>query len=235
MTFYVCIKRVGDILLSLAAIIILSPVLLVSALLLLCTGEHLVLYRQRRVGKNYRPFNIYKFVTMRSDSEKSGTITAKNDPRVLPVGRVLRKTKINELPQLFNILFGHMSVVGPRPLVRSEVDMYPEDLRQIVYADNQPGLTGMGSLFFRNEDDLLAATGKEPATAYREDIMPIKGALEAWYRDHKGFAVDCKIVVLTAWAVLHPGSAPVIESFRNAPGFPEKELTDYRTLLARIG
>ena len=228
---YLIIKRLMDIVLALVAIIVLSPILIVTALVLRLTGEHLVIYRQPRVGKNYRSFSIYKFVTMRSDSEKSGTITAKNDPRVLPVGTVLRKTKINELPQLFNILFGHMSIVGPRPLVQSEVEMYPETLRHIVYANNQPGLTGMGSLFFRNEDDLLAATGKEPETAYREDIMPIKGALEAWYRDHKSLWVDLKIVVLTAWAVLHSASAPVKNAFRDSQDFPEKELLDYERLV----
>ena len=230
---YLIIKRLTDIVLALMAIIVLSPILIVTALVLSQTGEHLVIYRQPRVGKNYRSFSIYKFVTMRSDSEKSGTITAKNDPRVLPVGAVLRKTKINELPQLFNILFGHMSIVGPRPLVQSEVEIYPETLRHIVYANNQPGLTGMGSLFFRNEDDLLAATGKDPETAYREDIMPIKGALEAWYRDRKSIWVDLKIVVLTAWAVLHSSSAPVMNSFQNAAGFPVLELDKYRELVQK--
>ena len=230
---YLIIKRLMDIILALMAIIVLSPILIVTALVLRLTGEHLVIYRQPRVGKDYRPFSIYKFVTMLADSPKTGTITAKNDPRVLPVGAVLRKTKINELPQLFNILFGHMSIVGPRPLVQSEVEMYPETLRHIVYADNQPGLTGMGSLFFRNEDDLLAATGKEPETAYREDIMPIKGALEAWYRDHKSLWVDLKIVVLTAWAVLHSSSAPVVNGFQNTAGFPVLELDKYRELVQK--
>jgi len=207
--------------------VILSPVLLVSAIILLLTGEHLVIYRQPRVGRNYQEFSIYKFVTMLADSPKSGTITAKNDPRILPVGKILRKTKINELPQLFNILFGHMSIVGPRPLVRSEVQMYPEDVRDVIYANNQPGLTGMGSLFFRDEDELIAATGKDPETAYREDIMPIKGALEAWYREHKSLWVDVKIVILTAWAVLHAPSVPLTTSFGNAQGFPNEVLQRY--------
>lgn len=228
---YLVIKRLADIVLSLVAIIVLSPILAITALVLLATGEHLVIYRQPRIGKNYREFSIYKFVTMRSDSEKYGTITAKNDPRVLPVGKILRKTKINELPQLFNILFGHMSIVGPRPLVRSEVEMYPEEMRSLVYVDNHPGLTGIGSLFFRDEDELIAATGKESEVAYREDIMPIKGALEAWYRNNKSLWNDGKIVILTAWAVLRSDSAPVVESFRNAPGFPRDGLQRYDALL----
>jgi len=154
---------------------------------------------------------------MRSDSEKYGTITAKNDPRVLPVGKVLRKAKINELPQLFNILFGHMLIVGPRPLVESEVDMYPADIRNLVYADNQPGLTGMGSLFFRDEEELIEATGKPPQNAYQDDIMPTKGALELWYRTHKNLRIDLKIVLLTAWAVARPATVPLLRVFRNAP------------------
>ena len=182
---YLLLKRGADIVLSGLAIVVLSPVLLVTAIILKATGEHLVLYRQRRVGKNYVPFDIYKFVTMRADSPRFGTITARNDPRVLPVGKVLRKTKSNELPQLFNILFGHMSIGGPRPLTPTEVDKYPEDVQPVVYRDNQPGLTGMGSLFFRDEEDLLGATGKDADRAYREDIMPIKGALEVWYRERE--------------------------------------------------
>lgn len=227
---YLVIKRLGDIILSFIAIVVLSPVLIVSAITLFMTAEHMVVYRQPRVGKNYRVFHIYKFVTMRSDSEKSGTITRKNDPRVLPVGRILRKTKINELLQLFNILFGHMSIVGPRPLVQSEVDMYSEDVRMLIYAANQPGLTGIGSLFFRNEDELIEATGKDPVVAYKDDIMPIKGALEAWYRTHKTLLIDAKIVVLTAWAVVHSKSAPIIQAFQNAPGFPMEHLANYQRL-----
>src|SRR6056297_2453522 len=141
-------KRVADVVLSGATILLLSPLLFLTAVLLKSTGEHLVLYRQLRVGKDYVPFHVLKFVTMRSNSEKFGTITTKNDSRVLPVGRILRKTKMNELPQLFNVLFGDMSIVGPRPLVASEVELYPAGIRELVYADNQPGLTGMGSLFF---------------------------------------------------------------------------------------
>lgn len=232
---YLLLKRLADIILSFVALAILSPILILTAIVLKLTGEHLIIYRQHRIGKDYRKFDIYKFVTMLEDSPKTGTITAKDDPRILPVGKFLRKTKINELPQLFNILFGDMSIVGPRPLVRSEVDMYPQHLRDVIYDSNQPGLTGMGSLFFRDEDELIAATGKEPERAYREDIMPIKGALEAWYRDNKRMWTDIKIVILTAWAVIHPPSAPVIESFRNAPAFPQDELSQYERLTRRPG
>ena len=229
---YPFVKRLADIIVSAVAIVIVSPVLLVTAAILKVTGEHLVIYRQRRVGKDYELFDIYKFVTMLADSPRYGTITAKNDPRVLPVGRVLRKAKINEIPQLFNILFGQMSFVGPRPLVESEVDMYPSDLRSLIYADNTPGLTGVGSLFFRDEDEIIAATGKPVEHAYREDIIPIKGELELWYRDNKSFAVDLRIVLLTVWAVVSPRSVPVLASFRSATDVPVKAVAAYERLVA---
>ena len=216
---YFFLKRLFDMLVSSIAIIFFIPIFILTALILLLTGEHSIIYRQPRVGKNYKNFSIYKFVTMRADSEKYGTITAKNDPRVLPVGKILRKAKINELPQLFNILFGHMSIVGPRPLVASEVDMYPDEIREKVYADNQPGLTGIGSLFFRDEEEIIAATGKEPEVAYRTDVMPIKGALEIWYREHKSALLDITIVALTVWAVIVPSSVPV-RVFLRFPSFP---------------
>ena len=229
---YRLVKRTMDIVLSGAAIVVLSPLLIGTAIVLKLTGEHLVVHRQRRIGLDYRPFAVYKFVTMRSDSERFGTITRKNDSRVLPVGRVLRKAKINELPQLFNILFGDMSIVGPRPLVASEVAMYPAEIRPLVYAANRPGLSGLGSLFFRDEDELIAATGKQAAQAYREDIMPIKGALELWYRRHKSLWVDAKIVVLTIWVVVHSPSAPVVAAFARSSAFPADALERYRRLCA---
>ena len=227
---YSIVKRVLDTLLSAGAILVLSPLLIVTAVVLKLTGEHLVLYRQERVGFNYRPIYVFKFVTMRSDSERYGTITRKNDSRVLPVGRLLRKAKINELPQLFNIFLGHMAIVGPRPLVASEVAMYPEEIRHLVYLDNRPGLSGIGSLFFRDEDELIAATGKPPEQAYREDIMPIKGAFELWYRDNRSLRIDFIIVLLTIWVVVNAASAPVTAAFARMPGFPGDALKRYRAL-----
>ncbi len=229
---YRALKRLGDIILSTLAILILSPLLLLTAVVLLLTGEHQVIYRQRRVGRDFRSFDIYKFVTMRSRSELSGTITAKDDPRVLPVGRVLRKAKINEVPQLFNILFGHMSFVGPRPLVESEVAMYPAAVREAIYADNQPGLTGVGSLFFRDEDEMIARTGRPPIDAYRHHIMPVKGAMELWYREYKSPRLDAKVVFLTAWAVSHSRSVPLVAAFRREAGFPAQALDAYERLFA---
>lgn len=227
------VKRSLDILLSAVAILALSPLLIVTAAVLKLTGEHRVLYRQQRIGRNYRPFNVYKFVTMCTQSENHGTITCKNDPRILPLGRLLRKAEINELPQLFNIFVGHMSIVGPRPLPAGEVAMYPAAVRSRIYAGTRPGLSGVGSLFFRNEDELIAATGKPPGCAYREDILPIKGALELWYSDHKTLWLDVRIVMLTVWVVLHPSSAPLFAAFSRLPGFPADALRRYQRLRQR--
>lgn len=227
------VKRIADFVLVAASILVLSPLFLLTAIILKCTGEHLVIYRQLRVGKDYVPFHVLKFVTMRSNSEKSGTITTKNDSRVLPVGKVLRQTKINELLQLFNVLLGDMSIVGPRPLVASEVELYRPGIRELVYADNQPGLTGMGSLFFRNEEEIIDATGKSPKDAYKDDIMPIKGALEVWYREHKTLLIDLKICFLTAWVILTSRNDHAVKAFRNAGGMPPRLIEEYEALIAR--
>lgn len=232
---YLFLKRLIDILLSGIGIVFLSPILIITTMILSMTGEHKVIYRQRRIGKDYRPFSIYKFVTMRSDSEKFGTITAKNDPRVLPVGKFLRKSKINELPQLFNILFGDMSIVGPRPLAGAEVDMYPDDVRPIVYNNNKPGLTGIGSLFFRDEDELIAGTEKPTEQAYQEDIMPVKGRLEIWYRENKSLMVDLLIVILTALSVAGLLPVSLVSIFRKFGTFPSDVLFQYEVLEHKKG
>src|SRR5271157_3713601 len=121
---YLILKRMLDVLLSLAALVALSPFLLGIAVLLRFTGEGEVFFRQRRIGYQGRPFGLMKFVTMRKDSPKSGTITVAGDPRILPVGRYLRKSKLNELPQLINVLRGDMSIVGPRPLTEETFALY---------------------------------------------------------------------------------------------------------------
>ena len=126
--------RIFDIVLSLAALIILCPLLLPMALILRFTGEGEVFYIQERIGANEQPFGLFKFATMLKNSPQigTGTITVRNDPRVLPVGRILRKTKINELPQLFNVLIGDMSVIGPRPLTQNHFIHYAPEMRKTI-------------------------------------------------------------------------------------------------------
>lgn len=214
---YRVVKRTADIVASAVLILATSPILVACAIVLKLTGEGEVLYLQERVGLDRRIFHVYKLVTMSRGSERHGTITAKNDPRVLPVGRVLRKAKLNELPQLFNVLFGHISLVGPRPLTQENFAMYPTGVQDLIYADNRPGVTGIGSVFFRAEDEFTAASDKPVEQSYIEDVMPVKGALELWYRTNKSFAVDLKLLLLTVWVVVVPRTRLHLKAFSSLP------------------
>ena len=141
-------QRFFDILFSSLAILVLSPLFIPVILILKFSGEGEVFYKQKRVGKSMKEFDLLKFATMLKDSENLGTrdITIANDPRILPFGKILRKTKINELPQLINILFGDMSVVGPRPLVMNTFKQYDGGSQKII-SSVKPGLSGIGSIF----------------------------------------------------------------------------------------
>ena len=173
---YDLIKRVIDIAVAVPALILLLPLFLIVAIMLKMTGDHEVIYTQYRIGYRNRPFRIFKFASMRKGSDKLGSVTFRGDPRVLPIGRVLRATKINELPQLINVLLGDMSIVGPRPLVDEGFRMYSEDVQDRIYAHTKPGLTGLASVIFRNEEALLSDSRKDVYRTYREDIMPLKGS-----------------------------------------------------------
>ena len=198
-------KRTLDILLSAAACLVLLPLFIPIIIALRLTGEGEVFYRQERVGYRGTRFSLLKFATMLKNSPNIGTktITTKNDPRVLPLGRFLRKTKINELPQLLNVLKGDMAIVGPRPQTEECYGYFPEAEREKIY-HSKPGLTGIGSVIFRDEEEIISRSPKGHARCYREDIMPYKQALELWYLDHQSLWVDLKIIVLTAIAVLRP-------------------------------
>lgn len=211
-------KRMLDILCSATALIVFSPLLLVVAVVLRCTGEGCVLYRQERVGKDGRIFPLYKFVTMRkgSDSTPASLLSADNDPRVLPFGRLLRATKVNELPQLFNIFLGDMSLIGPRPQVKAHFDIYPDHIKQEILKV-RPGLSGVGSVFFHDEGSILARSGKEVNRCYAEDIAPYKGALELWYVQHQSFWLDLRLIVLTVLVVLWRRSRCVARWLKDLP------------------
>ena len=215
---YRFVKRLLDIFLSACAILALSPLLLPVMLILKCTGEHDIFYGQERIGWRNKRFKILKFATMLRNSPNmaGGLHTTHGDPRVLPFGRFLRKTKINELPQLFNILLGDMSIVGPRPLVDKTFDPYPDEVKKKIYSV-RPGLTGIGSVIFRDEETLLSESGMDPAECYAKRVAPYKGALEMWYLEHEGFVTDLKLVFLTAWVVLFPDSALPGKMFRDLP------------------
>jgi len=196
-------KRTLDILFSATALLALSPLLLLVAILLRCTGEGCVFYGQERVGRAGRTFLLYKFVTMRKDCghTPADLLTVKNDPRILPLGRILRSTKINELPQLLNVLLGEMSLIGPRPQVRPHYDIYPEQVRREL-VKVRPGLSGIGSIIFHDESSLLSRCGKDYNRCYAEDIAPYKGKLELWYVQHQSVLLDLLLVLLTVLVIL---------------------------------
>jgi len=204
---YLIIKRIIDILLSITAIIIGSPILLIIILLLKLTGEGEVFYLQERVGYKNKIFSIYKFATMVKNSPNigNGDVTLRNDPRVTNIGKYLRKTKLNEIPQLFNILNGDISIIGPRPLMKAGFDRYSFKFQDSVY-NIKPGLTGIGSIVFRDEEKILTDSEMSPHECYRKIILPYKGELEIWYQDHCSLFLDFQLIFLTAWAIFFPKS-----------------------------
>ena len=224
-------QRFFDILFSGLALLVLAPLLVPVVIILSLTGEREVLFGQERVGRGGQPFRLLKFATMLKDSPYigTGTITTKDDPRVLPFGKFLRKTKINELPQLLNILKGDMSVIGPRPQTRRCFDAFPqESQREIVKV--RPGLSGIGSVVFRNEEDMMDAA-RDPDAMYDEVIMPYKGALEEWYVHHRSIVNYFLLIFVTGWVVLFHSSGLVWRLFPGLPRPPEA-LMPYMNLSA---
>lgn len=216
---YRFIKRLSDILIACIALVLLSPLLIPVILILLLTGEHEVFYLQKRIGYLNKPFYIWKFATMVKNSPNIGTgeITLRNDPRVTPMGKWLRMTKINELPQIINVLKGEMSIVGPRPLMEVSFNLYSDEVRKVIY-QSKPGITGIGSLIFRDEEKILSDAA-DPRKAY-ESIYPYKAALEIWYRQHASFYTDTMIIFLTGWSVLFPSNKLVQKVFTDLPQRP---------------
>lgn len=215
---YRTIKRFMDIVLSALALLVLSPLLIPVCIGLLLTGEHYVFYVQARIGLHNRKFGIWKFATMLKNSPNmtGGLHTTRRDPRVLPLGNFLRKTKINELPQLINILLGDMSIVGPRPLVDKTFDPYPEHVKKVIY-NVRPGLTGIGSVVFRDEERLLSESGMPVGQFYAQHIAPAKGELELWYQRHLSLWTDCMIIFLTAWVIVFSKSQLLRRVFKDLP------------------
>jgi len=215
---YPFVKRFFDVLISLIVLIILVPLMLPIIILLSLTGEGYIFYQQRRIGYQNRYFNIIKFATMLKNSPNmgAGSITLRNDPRLMPMGRFLRITKINELPQILNVLKGDMSLVGPRPLVDKTFNAYPDSIRNNIY-DSKPGITGLGSVVFRDEEELISNSNLPPHEYYERYIAPYKGELEVWYNNNKSFWVDCTIIFLTGWVVLFPKSKLIFNIFQNLP------------------
>jgi lipopolysaccharide/colanic/teichoic acid biosynthesis glycosyltransferase len=210
-------QRALDILFASMALLMLSPILVPVMIALRLTGEGEVFYCQQRVGRSGVMFGVWKFATMLkiSPSLGAGTVTLKNDPRVLPLGKVLRKTKINELPQLFNILNGTMSIIGPRPQTLRCFGAFPAT-SQVVIKRVRPGLTGIGSIVFRNEEELMHADAN-PERFYDEVIMPYKGRLEEWYADNSTIGTYLKLIILTALVIFNPRIDVIWTAFPDLP------------------
>ena len=207
-------------LLATLALLALSPLVLFVCCILICTGEREVFYKQSRVGHHGRPFNVYKFATMLKDSPNlgAGTVTLKDDERVLPFGRFLRHTKINELPQLFNVINGSMSLIGPRPQTPRCFEAYPQNVKSRI-TSVRPGISGVGSIIFRGEEELLQDQF-ESERFYDHVIMPYKGALELWYIDNKGLPIYLQCILLTLWSVIFPASKLPMRLLKGLPTPP---------------
>ena len=215
--------RALDIFFAVLGILVLGVFMLGATVINLCTGEHKVLYYQSRVGKGGKDFKLFKFATMLENSPNlpGGLVTAANDPRVLPFGRFLRRTKVNELPQLLNILKGDMSFVGPRPQTRPHYSIYTQDQRFVIDSVG-PGLTGVGSLFFRNEEEILSSCGSDAERFHDEVITPFKGDLEIWFAQNMSLRLYLLIIFLTAASIINR-KLVTITYFKGLP-LPPQEL-----------
>lgn len=213
--------RLLDFLISLVSMIILLPFLLPIMVALKMTGEHDIFYLQTRIGRSGREFKVFKFATMLKDSPNlpGGVLTQKNDPRILPLGNFLRRTKINELPQLINILLGQMSFVGPRPQARKHYELYSAAVQAKIDCI-PPGLTGIGSLVFRDESSILDRAGGDRDHFHDTVIAPYKGELEVWYVAHRNIYTYFALIVLTALALLRPSRNHYSKVFGDLPPVP---------------
>lgn len=214
---YKFFKRLLDIFIAGIALILLSPILIPVMLILWLSGEHAVFYFQKRVGYKNKEFNIWKFATMLKNSPNMGTgeITLRNDPRVLPFGKFLRITKINELPQIFNVLKGDMSIVGPRPLMPVSFNLYSDAVKARIF-DSKPGMTGIGSIIFRDEERIISLSD-DPKKMYAQIVYPYKEKLEMWYLQKASMLTDFKIIFLTAWSIIFPKNQMAHKLFKDLP------------------
>ena len=215
-------ERFFDIIFSGLALLALSPFFVIIILILKFSGEGEVFFFQERIGKDGKLFKLYKFATMLKDSPNlgTGTVTIKEDPRVLPVGKFLRKTKINELPQLLNIFLGEMSVIGPRPLTAQTFSSYSDTTKAVV-SQVRPGLSGVGSIIFRSEEDIMH--GKAASVDfYHNVIAPYKGALEEWFVANKGTHIYFMAMFVTLWAVLFSKTKVAWIVFKGLPEPPDE-------------
>ena len=219
---YIVFKRLFDLALSLLLIIVSLPIFIIITFLQVLFNKADVFYLQRRIGYKNIAFGIIKFSTMAKNSEHlpGGLITVRNDPRVTKIGKYLRLSKLNELPQLFNVLIGQMSFVGPRPLTKKGFELYSGDVQSFIY-QSKPGITGISSVVFRDEEKMVSESKIEPIEFYKKVVFPNKGLLEKWYNQNKSIFVDLKILFLTAVKIIFPSSKLEYKIF---PTLPKDEL-----------
>ena len=213
-------QRIFDILFTSLALLVLSPLMIPLVIILRFSGEGEIFYKQNRVGIKGKSFGLLKFATMLKNSPNLGTgnMTVKNDPRILPLGNFLRKTKINELPQLLNIFMGDMSIIGPRPLTQDHFDIYIQSVQQSIVSV-QPGLSGIGSIVFRAEEEMLRQHD-DAKQFYKEFISPYKGSLEVWYVNNNSLRTYFTLMILTLWVVIFSKSKAVWTIFPSLPKPP---------------
>lgn len=192
------IKRIFDITVALLLTVLFFPLFIIIAIIIKSDSRGPVFFIQQRVGKNNKDFGIFKFRTMVTDSEHKGQLTVGKDNRITRIGRFLRKYKLDELPQLFNVLNGTMSLVGPRPEVRKYVEFYTEEQQKVLSV--KPGITDIASIQFADENDLLAECD-DPEKKYITEIMPAKLRLNLQYMAEQSFLTDLKVLALTFFRI----------------------------------
>ncbi|MGJ7915469.1 sugar transferase [Massilia sp. LXY-6] len=194
------IKRLFDIAASLVGLALLAPLFALIALWIKVDSAGPVFFRQQRVGRWGLPFNIFKFRTMSTGTNETRQLTVGNDCRITRTGRFLRRYKLDELPQLINVLYGAMSLVGPRPEVPRYVDYYPPDARMIVLSV-APGITDWASILYREENQILGQA-TDPEKAYIDTILPIKISYYVRYVQERSFWIDLQIICKTLVAII---------------------------------
>ncbi len=191
---YLILKRIFDIVSSVSALVILFPFLVIISIWILVDSRGGIFYKQIRVGKNKKEFSLLKFRSMRPDSDKSGQLTVGNDSRITGVGKILRKTKLDEIPQLLNVIMGDMSIVGPRPEVPKYVTLYNTSQQKVLNV--LPGLTDYASLEYIDEQSVLGKSDN-PEKTYIDEVMPAKLELNLKYIEERSFMVDIKLIFKT--------------------------------------
>ena len=193
------IKRLMDIVIAIIGLILFSPVMLLCALLVKLTSKGPAFFKQERIGLNFQPFQILKFRSMIVDAPKLGAaVTVDGDPRITTIGRLMRKSKMDELPQLLNVLKGDMSVVGPRPEVPEYVNLFEADYQELLSV--RPGITDISSITYRYEEEILAAA-EDPRQAYITEVLPAKIELGKSYIERSSIWFDLKLIFITVGRV----------------------------------